>query len=88
MDNTTPQTAAREMTTDEILDDLFTYHAPDEAQKAKYEKINAGAKAFAKVILEECPSCPDRTSTIQDIRMARMRANSSIATKTGGIVPR
>ena len=73
---------------DEILDDLFTYHPPTEEQKALYAEINDAAKVFAKVVLMCCPSSPDRTSAVQDIRMARMRANSSIATKTRGLVPR
>jgi len=74
----------REMTAKEIIDDLFTYHAPTPEQAEKYNRINAAAKAFALVIHAECPPSPDRTAAMRMLREARMTANSSIATKTGG----
>lgn len=73
---------------DQLLDDLFTYHAADDEQKVKYKAINDAGKAFAKVVLQTCPSSPDRSEAIRMIRTARMTANSSIATKSGGLIPR
>lgn len=70
---------------DQVLEDLFKYHAPTEEQKAKYDKINEAAKAFARVVILECPSTPDRTAAVRLIREARMTANASIATKSGGL---
>lgn len=72
----------------ELLDDLFTYHPPTEEQRAKYDRINEAAKNFAKVVLTECPNNPDRTAAVRQIREARMVANASIATKSGGLLPR
>lgn len=74
-----------ELTPEQIIDDLFIYHPPTPEQAAKYERINAAAKAFALVIHNECPQSPDRTAAMRLLREARMTANSSIATKTGGL---
>lgn len=76
---------SREMTDQEIIDDLFTYHKPTEAQAKMYDEINAAAKHFALVVHQLCPPCPDRTAAMRKIREARMTANSSIATKSGGL---
>lgn len=75
---------SREMTPEEIIDDLFTFHPPSDEQVVSYNKINAAAKAFALVIHNECPQSPDRSAAIRLVREARMTANASIATKTGG----
>jgi hypothetical protein len=69
-----------------MLDDLFTYHPPTEEQKAKYEAINEAAKNFARVVIENCPGSPDATAAVRLVREARMTANASIATKSGGLV--
>lgn len=74
----------QESTVDEVLDDLFTYHAPTPEQAEKYKAINEAAKEFARVVLDSCPRNPDRSAAIRKIREARMTANSAIATKTGG----
>lgn len=79
---------SREMTAEEIIDDLFEYHAPTPEQAEKYKRINAAAKAFALVVWNECPSSPDRSAAIRQIREARMIANASIATRSGGALPR
>ena len=75
----------RELTPEEIIDDLFTYHAPTPEQAEKYRRINNATKAAALVIHQECPPSPDRTAAMRLLREARMTANSSIATKTGGL---
>ena len=61
------------------LEKQFTYQKPSGDQPQRYEKINEAAKNFAKVVLENCPSCADRTHAIRVIRDARMWANASIA---------
>lgn len=70
-----------------LLDDLFKYHPPTPEQAQKYDRINEAARAFARVVLTECPRTPDRTAAIRMIREARMTANASIATKSGGLLP-
>ena len=61
------------------LDWIFDYHKPTEDQVERYNQITAAAKALAKVILDTCPACADRTDAIRKVREARMTANSSIA---------
>ena len=68
-----------------LADDLFTYHAPTPEQVEKYAAINEAAKAFFKVVHANCPQSPDRTAAVRLIREARMTANASIATKSGGL---
>lgn len=70
---------------EELADDLFRYHPPTEEQKAKYDAINKAAKDFFKVVHANCPQSPDRTAAVRLIREARMTANASIATKSGGL---
>ncbi|KKM85937.1 hypothetical protein LCGC14_1284020 [marine sediment metagenome] len=64
----------------ENLDWVFTYHAPIEDQRERYNTIARAAKNLARVILESCPSCADRTAAIRKVREAKMTANASIAT--------
>ncbi len=66
------------------LDNVFTYHAPTGTQPDQYAKIREGAKAFAKIILENTPQSADQTDAIRSVRNAMMTANASIA--TGGEV--
>lgn len=71
--------AARPISTEEIVAQLFKYHAPNEITVPKYAAINQAAKNFAEVVLANCPSGGDRTRAIEAIRAARMLANSSIS---------
>ena len=63
----------------EDLDHAYGYHAPTVEQIEKYAAINKAAKAFERVVLENCPSSADRTFACRQIRDARMTANRSIA---------
>jgi len=75
------------MNTQELLDDLFTYHAPTDEQKGKYDTINETAKKLARAILENCPAGPYRDASLLAIANARMLGNAAIATKSGGKIP-
>lgn len=68
----------------ELFDDLFTYHAPTGDQAERYAAINGAAKALAVTVHRVCPPSADRSAAIRLIREARMTANASIATRTGG----
>jgi len=70
---------ARSITSEEILAELFKYHAPNEVTIPKYAAINQAAKNFAEVILQNCPPSADRSDAIRKIREARMTANAAIA---------
>lgn len=63
----------------EQLEELFKYHSPTAEQIPKYQAINEAAKAFAKVVFDNCPASADRTTAIREIRSARMWANASVA---------
>ena len=67
------------MSSEEILAELFKYHAPNEVTIPKYAAINQAAKNFAEVILQNCPPSADRSDAIRKIREARMTANAAIA---------
>lgn len=64
---------------DEVLSDIFTYHAPTPDQIPKYAAIRESALAFVKVLRDNTPESPDQTVAIRNIREAVMWANSSIA---------
>jgi len=68
----------------EQLDDLFTYHAPDDDQQIKYAKIRMAGRALAEVILECTPVCGDQQAAIRLLRESVMTANMAVALK--GIV--
>jgi len=61
------------------LEHLFSYHSPKDNQPLLYEAIRAGAKEFARVLLENTPSGADQAAAIRLLREAVMTANASIA---------
>lgn len=61
------------------LENAFTYHAPTEEQRGRYETLRAAALAFATVILDTTPGCPDQTAAIRKVREAVMTATAAIA---------
>jgi hypothetical protein len=65
----------------ENLDEVFTYHPPDDQQQTSYAAINDAAKEFARVILRFAPNCADRQAAIREVRNARMIANAAVALK-------
>ncbi len=72
-------TPPRPVVTGPNLEWIFSYHAPSEDQVDKYDRISEAAKGLARVILESCPACADRSAAIRKVREARMTANASIA---------
>lgn len=64
----------------DVIEELFTYHAPTEEQNAAYLAIREKAKELARVIDANCPRGPDRTAAIRKLREAVMTANACIAT--------
>lgn len=65
--------------TAEAIDDIFSYHAPSEDQKPKYNSVREGARVFARIILENTPGSADQTAAIRKLRDCVMTANASIA---------
>jgi hypothetical protein len=63
------------------LKDVFTYHAPDEAQLLQYSAIRTAAREFALTILENTPTCADQQAALRLCREAVMTANAAVALK-------
>jgi hypothetical protein len=70
------------MITAETLKRWFTYHPPTPEQVLTYERIRTAAHAFAEVVVECTPSCPDQAVAVRLIREAVMTANAAIAELT------
>ena len=66
------------MTRDEIKN-IFTYHAPTNAQRDRYERLREEAKAFAFCIIECTPASADQSAAIRKLRECVMTANAAIA---------
>lgn len=67
------------MITDQDIDNWFTYHAPTHEQQLKYAAIRGGARALAKIIVDNTPASADQTTAIRKVREAVMTANAAIA---------
>ena len=65
----------------DMIEDVFTYHAPEGDQAERYARIRASGKALAYVLLANCPAGPDRAAAIGKVRQVVMLANASIATR-------
>jgi len=65
---------------EDVIEELFTYHAPTEEQKVAYVTIRNAAKNLVHKIDQLCPGGPDRTTAVRKVREAVMTANASIAT--------
>lgn len=65
--------------TDQVLDDLFTYHAPKPGQPERYNIIRKAAREFAQVIVDNTICGPDQSAAIRELRLCVMTANASIA---------
>ena len=69
----------RPMSVQEQLNNWFSYHPPIDDQAQRYERIRAGGKVFAELLVELCPDSADRSTAIGKIREAVYSANASIA---------
>lgn len=71
---------ASEVTPDvhQAVEDMFEYHALDDAQKERGRVVREALKAAVRVIIANVPPCPDRTVAIRKLREARMDSNSAI----------
>ena len=65
----------------EYIAEVFTYHAPDEEQRKRYEVLRESARNFARDIAACCPASADRSDAFRKLRECVMTANASIALK-------
>lgn len=68
------------MTTQEQLDNLFTYHAPTPGLPEVYQEIRASGKSLTQVIMTNTPPGDDQDKAIDRVREAVMWANAALAT--------
>ena len=61
------------------LQNRFTYHPPDPTQVPRYETIRNAGLAFARLLVELCPSSPELTIAVNHIDDAVKNANAAIA---------
>lgn len=69
------------MNDEDLLNHIFTYHAPEGDQPRQYEALREAAKEFAQCIMDVVPPCADRSAAIRKVREAVMTANAAIALK-------
>lgn len=67
-----------------VIDDLFSYHAPDADQIPKYAALRSAAKVFAEAIDANCPPSADRTAAMRLLQDAVMTANRAVALQGRG----
>jgi hypothetical protein len=65
--------------TREEIDAVFTYHAPSDEQKVRYEAIRKTARVLAYVIVDNTKTSADQSAAIRLLRECVMTANASIA---------
>lgn len=65
--------------THEEIKNRFSYHAPTEEQKERYEAIRYKASIFAAYINEYCPESREQALAITKLEEAVMWANAAIA---------
>lgn len=69
------------MDIEKLLDEVFTYHPPDQQDATKYQRLREAAREFSKVIVENTPACADRMAALRKVREAVMTANAAVALK-------
>jgi len=65
--------------TDEQINNIFTYHAPTDHQKTRYENLRGSAKMLASLINTYCPESREKSLALTNLQQAIMWANASIA---------
>lgn len=62
----------------DIVDDMFEYHPWTEEKIAAGKAVREALVQAVKVIIDNVPPSPDRTTAIRKLREARMDCNSAI----------
>jgi hypothetical protein len=61
------------------LDHNFTYHAPVDGQRPRYEAIREEAKQLGALLLLACPPSRERSVALTNLEQVVFWANASIA---------
>lgn len=71
----------------ESIDNLFTYHIPDQTQIEKLLKLRTAAKVLAWAIDDYVPVCADQAAAMRLLRECLMTANAAVVLNGKGYVP-
>jgi hypothetical protein len=58
---------------------VFSHHDATPAKLAHFEALHAGAKTFARILLEHVPECSDRVAALRLLREATMLACAAVS---------
>lgn len=61
------------------IENIFTYHKPNDDQIARYELIRSSAKSLAHVIKGQTPVSAEQTIALRKLQECVMFANAAIA---------
>lgn len=78
MSTPTNDAPARTLTIEEKVNDVVSYHKPDEAGIAAITNVREATKTLILAIVKNCPASADRSAAIRKAREAMMTANASI----------
>ncbi len=63
----------------EEIEQIFSYHPPNEKQRETYEQINLAFIKCAEEVAALMPDGPSKTAAIRKMADARMACNASVA---------
>jgi hypothetical protein len=61
------------------IDRNLKYHAPDKYQVPRYDILREAARAYADLILKNCPDSRERSLALTNLEQSVMWANAAIA---------
>ena len=65
--------------TEDLIDQLFTFHPVQGDQGDRYAEVRAKAKELAKLIAKLSPPSPEQTLAIRYLHIAQMMTNAAIS---------
>jgi len=72
------ESSMQDMSMEQKVEQIVTYHAPDEDGIKRISNIRESTKFLILTILRNCPPCADRSAAIRKVREGMMTANASI----------
>lgn len=65
--------------TPEEIELRFTYHAPTEEQRVRYERLRAAARTYAAIVVDLTPYSREQSLALTAVEESSMWANAAIA---------
>lgn len=66
-------------TPNELIQEWFIYHSPNEHQVMRYQRLRDAAREFAELFIMLSPQCADQTVALRMLRECNMMMNATIA---------